>query len=335
MKLLHRLNYLIARVGRRAVRDQKLNNFTSQLKPTKVPGISGSMISVAVGRDHTVLVTTDGVWVWGSNQFGQCGFTLDEHDRLSISTSKNTNTAFRSKYHNHSHTRSTDSDTQAVSSTSTSTLSTPRKLLSGALRKPPSPGLIGCAASKIHSCVFSPTTLFVFGLNQGQLGIPISSGSTGEVETVQPRVVSMLPHGMEIKQVSCCENATGVLGRGGEVWVLMGGGAWRLQYVSSICVSNVSKILSRIRDLTYALGYVDFRFTAPPHPPSTLTPLLTPTPIPTPTPPSLSSLLVPFPLPPPLPLPHPPRRQENSCLARCPTGVKCLCGRFPLRRQGL
>lgn len=103
----------------------------TQFLPKPVLGINDSVNSVALGQDHTIVVTKTGaVWTWGSNHHGQLGYSLDpalQKDNV-----------------------------QKV----------PRKVIS-TIKKI---DIIGVAASNIHSICFSKDELFTWGLNRGQLG---------------------------------------------------------------------------------------------------------------------------------------------------------------------
>jgi inhibitor of Bruton tyrosine kinase len=103
----------------------------TQFLPKPVYGISDPVASVALGQDHTIVVTTTGaVYTWGSNQHGQLGYALD----LSINKD----------------------NVQKV----------PRKIISALKRI----DILGVAASSHHSVCFSDEDLYTWGLNRGQLG---------------------------------------------------------------------------------------------------------------------------------------------------------------------
>ncbi|CAO3624734.1 unnamed protein product [Cunninghamella blakesleeana] len=101
-----------------------------QLAPTPIDWPE-KFLSVALGRDHTIALTTNGnVITFGSNEYGQLGYDLeDRSDNLNQFT--------------------------------------PRKIQSQNLKRQP---FIGVAASKVHSIVYTSHELFSFGYNQGQLG---------------------------------------------------------------------------------------------------------------------------------------------------------------------
>jgi alpha-tubulin suppressor-like RCC1 family protein len=103
----------------------------TQFLPRPVLGINEPVKEVALGQDHTIVVTETGaVWTWGSNQHGQLGYLLDSAIQKD--------------------------NVQKV----------PRKVIS-TLKKIE---IIGVAASNIHSVCFSEDELYTWGLNRGQLG---------------------------------------------------------------------------------------------------------------------------------------------------------------------
>ncbi|KAG0342364.1 hypothetical protein BG000_005167 [Podila horticola] len=103
-----------------------------QLCPAPVIGIQGIVATTALGRDHTVLVTTRGeVFTMGNNKYGQLGHSLDlpknGQDPVQLSPKR---------------------VTLAIS-----------KLV-----------IKGAAASRWHTALHTENELFTFGFNYGQLG---------------------------------------------------------------------------------------------------------------------------------------------------------------------
>ncbi|KAJ3195593.1 hypothetical protein HDU67_004329, partial [Dinochytrium kinnereticum] len=108
-----------------------LGHENTVVKPALVQGISGHIVSIALGPDHSVAISVEGVvWTWGSNKFGQLGFTTDLKNGELM----------------------------------------PRlapEEVDGPLKKI---RIIGGTASKYHTAVFSDTGLiFTWGYNAGQL----------------------------------------------------------------------------------------------------------------------------------------------------------------------
>ncbi|KAI1315854.1 hypothetical protein EDD11_000289 [Mortierella claussenii] len=103
-----------------------------QLSPAPVSGISGSVEFTALGRDHTVFVTSKGeVYTLGNNKYGQLGYALeipkDGQDPIQYSPKKVVLTIAKLK-------------------------------------------IVGAAASRWHTVVHTDEELFTFGFNYGQLG---------------------------------------------------------------------------------------------------------------------------------------------------------------------
>ncbi|CAO3607959.1 unnamed protein product [Cunninghamella echinulata] len=89
------------------------------------------ILSVALGRDHSIALTTNGnIITFGSNEYGQLGYDLEDRNNQ------------LNQY-------------------------TPRKIQAQNLKRQP---FIGVAASKVHSVAYTSNELFSFGYNQGQLG---------------------------------------------------------------------------------------------------------------------------------------------------------------------
>ncbi|KAF7722410.1 hypothetical protein EC973_003149 [Apophysomyces ossiformis] len=146
----------------------------AQLTLVPVPW-SERIIAVALGRDHTVAVTESGsVITFGSNKFGQLGYEIE---------------------------RPTDDPVQF----------SPRRVQAPALKKQQ---IIGAAASRIHSVVYTLTDIFTFGRNEGQLGYHHSGD---DIHQVTPRKVAFPT---EILQVVAIESATVVLLKSYDVLVL-------------------------------------------------------------------------------------------------------------------
>ncbi|TPX30551.1 hypothetical protein SeMB42_g07903, partial [Synchytrium endobioticum] len=158
-----------------------LCNEETQLRPTLVKGIEGEVQQVAVGEDHTVVITTSGrVFAFGSNRYGQLGYPTDEvvHEGNGFVGSKN-----------------------------------PQEVV-GALKKIV---VMGIAAAKFHTAAFSQQgLLYTWGMNIGQLGHPAQPGAS--LINPLPRKVTSLPQ-MDIVQIAVTNNATAVLNKAHEVYV--------------------------------------------------------------------------------------------------------------------
>ncbi|KAA8897612.1 hypothetical protein FN846DRAFT_783230 [Sphaerosporella brunnea] len=180
------------RGGRLGFGDEQNVQFT--FRPLVPPLLPKKKVErVALGQDHTVVVLRGGeVWTWGSNQHGQLGYTLPQKSPK-------------------------DEPLQ----------STPRQVV-GLLRKEP---IIGCAASRVHTAVFTAESLFTFGRNDGQLGILDSSDARAvEIQTSPRKVAANFLNGSKFKEVVAIDKATAVLLENHEVWILAAYGYWRITF---------------------------------------------------------------------------------------------------------
>lgn len=137
---------------------------------------------VALGQDHTLALSDAGeIASWGSNFFGQLGYALPSSG--------------------------------LKDSTPVQTL--PRQIY-GVLKRET---LCGIAASRIHSVAFTTTSLYVWGKNDGQLGIVDADARSLDCQLV-PRKVGASLFRSTIKTVSVSERATVCLLASCECWVL-------------------------------------------------------------------------------------------------------------------
>ncbi|KAG0370346.1 hypothetical protein BGZ54_006813 [Gamsiella multidivaricata] len=103
-----------------------------QMRPAPISGISGNIVFTALGRDHTVLITSKGeVYTLGNNKYGQLGYTLD--------IPKNGQDPIQDS---------------------------PKRVALNIAKLP----IVGAAASKWHTVVHTGSEMFTFGFNYGQLG---------------------------------------------------------------------------------------------------------------------------------------------------------------------
>ncbi|KAL1923010.1 uncharacterized protein VTP21DRAFT_9386 [Calcarisporiella thermophila] len=110
----------------------------TQLTLKRVAGLNAQVKTVALGRDHTVVVTAKGdVYTFGSNRHGQLGYVVD------------------------------------VAENEEPLQQSPRKVIA-TLKKEI---ILGAAASRVHTVVHTETDMYSFGLHQGQLGYPKNTHS--------------------------------------------------------------------------------------------------------------------------------------------------------------
>ncbi|KAJ3388631.1 hypothetical protein HDU84_009637 [Entophlyctis sp. JEL0112] len=150
---------------------------------------------IAAGPDHTIIVFKTGqVFSCGCNKWGQLGYATDM-----------------------------TGDTMQASLLL-------KEVSCGALKKVK---VVGAAASKYHSAVFSNTgLLFVWGWNVGQMGVQ------GPPTQLTPRKVTSIPY-CGIVEISATNNATAILTNRGEIFVLANHDIKRISIES-----NVVKIIS-------------------------------------------------------------------------------------------
>lgn len=138
------------------------------------------VIRVALGTDHTLVVTSKGyLYSWGGNRFAQLGYVIDDGSEAA-GTPSTTNTPASGNF-----------------STSTSTEQavvqpTPRRIL-GTLKKE---DIIGCAASRLSSACWTAEKggLWTWGTNMGHLGYD-KAMTQGGVQ-IAPRKVTGISQGL-------------------------------------------------------------------------------------------------------------------------------------------
>ncbi|KAI9344772.1 hypothetical protein BD770DRAFT_414187 [Pilaira anomala] len=138
------------------------------------------IVSMALGRDHTIAITASGsVLTFGLNKFGQLGYDDPTTDPLLL------------------HNNNPPTPMQLV----------PKKIQAQSLKKQP---ILGAAASRIHSVVYTATDLFTFGYNQGQLGY-YQPDQNKPCQTSPRKVSSIMIMSRKILQVVANDHATVIL----------------------------------------------------------------------------------------------------------------------------
>ena len=139
------------------------------------------IVSIGLGQNHTIAVSSEGeVYSWGSNAFGQLGYVLP------INNPK---------------------DNEPVQLL-------PRQIF-GPLKREIA---LGAASSRTHSVVYTSTSLYTFGKNEGQLGLVDSDARSLETQTT-PRKVAASLFSSPIRMVSAIDKATICLLENRDVWV--------------------------------------------------------------------------------------------------------------------
>ena len=139
------------------------------------------IVSIGLGQNHTIAVSSEGeVYSWGSNVFGQLGYALPTTN---------------------------PKDNEPVQLL-------PRQIF-GPLKREI---VLGAAASRTHSVVYTRTSLYTFGKNDGQLGLVDSDARSLETQTT-PRKVAASLFPSPIRMVSAIDKATICLLENRDVWV--------------------------------------------------------------------------------------------------------------------
>lgn len=176
------------------------------------------VVAIALGLNHSLALTSEGeISSWGSNAFGQLGYTLP-----------------KSKY-------GEDVPVQSV----------PRQIY-GPLKREL---VCGIAASRVHSVSFTSTTLYTFGKNEGQLGIVDADARSLQCQTV-PRKVAASLFKCSIRSVSAIERATVCLLENHEVWVFANFGYARLRFVGEAISDKMNERIFRHAEMGYFSGVV-------------------------------------------------------------------------------
>lgn len=155
-------------------------------------GLSGKkVVHVALGQNHTVAISSEGeIFTWGSNGFGQLGYTPN---------------------------------TSAVNEEPTQLF--PRQVF-GSLKREI---VVGATASSIHTVVHTTSSLFTFGKNEGQLGLFDSDARSLAVQST-PRKVAASLFSSSITSVSAIDKATVCLLENHDVWVFSNYGYTRIAF---------------------------------------------------------------------------------------------------------
>ena len=159
----------VGRGGRLGLGDE---NTRFHFTPVQGPLLDKQVVSVALGQNHTLAITTGGeLWTWGLNTFSQLGYVLPpplKADEEPMSTS-------------------------------------PRQVF-GPLKKEV---VLGIAASSIHSVAHTGSSLYCWGKNAGQLALMDADSRSLEVQQIPRKVAaSLLSTHSSIVMVSAIEKAT-------------------------------------------------------------------------------------------------------------------------------
>jgi len=181
---------------------------------------------VVAAPDHTVLVTTNGaVYTLGLNRMAPLGYVVEE-GLGTVASSSGTH---------RSHVPTSAGTSIGLHGVELDVQVTPRRVL-GPLKKE---CVLGAAASRLHTAVFTADGLYTWGTNNGQLGYDRHSAPV----QVQPRRVTLIT--APIRQVVASDFATACLLESSDVVVLHGDAHFRVTFPSP--QSNVDPSLFRPR----------------------------------------------------------------------------------------
>ncbi|KAL8825414.1 MAG: hypothetical protein Q9191_004433 [Dirinaria sp. TL-2023a] len=156
-------------------------------------GLMGKKVNqVGLGQNHTIAISSHGeAFTWGINAFGQLGYA-----------------SATPRFPN-------EEPVQLL----------PRQIF-GSLKREV---VIGAAASRIHSVVYTPNSLFTFGKNEGQLGL-VDSDARSLIVQGTPRKVAAALFASPITAVSAIDTATVCLLENHDVWVFANYGYTKMAF---------------------------------------------------------------------------------------------------------
>ena len=166
--------------------------------------------AIALGQNHTIAITSQGeTFVWGSNAYGQLGFAPNAPQHKE------------------------EESMQPF----------PRRLF-GQLKRE---HVVGAAVSRIHSAVYTASTLYTFGKNEGQMGL-IDSNARSLPTQSTPRRVGASFSNSPIKSVTATDQATICLLEDYEVVVFANYGYTRNVLSPASLLNTYNSDLSRRAD---------------------------------------------------------------------------------------
>lgn len=167
--------------------------------------------AVVAAQDHTVLITMQGaVYTFGANRMAQLGYTLEE----GLGTTASSSGTIRSQG------VSSQGTTISALGTELDIQVSPRRVL-GPLKREV---VLGAAASRLHTVVFTSDAVYTWGTNNGQLGYDRHSAPV----QVQPRRVTSIT--APVRQVAATEFATACLLASWDVVVLHGDAYFKITF---------------------------------------------------------------------------------------------------------
>ena len=202
--------------GRLGLGDHQLTQFT--YKHVSIGDKPYSVSKVALGLDHTVVVLRNGeVWTWGLNKHGQLGYATGKTSLagcLGIGSAGHGQANNRKGGQGHSGLE----EAELIQST-------PRRVVDNIKRE----NIIGCSVSCIHTVLHTYDTLYVFGKNEGQLGI-LEASDLSTPAWIPKKVVTGFLTGHSIRLVAATDKSTAVMLETHDVWLFASHGYTRVVF---------------------------------------------------------------------------------------------------------
>lgn len=162
--------------------------------------------SIAVGPDHTCILTSNGeVYSFGCNRFYQLGYTLENGQGIVSSTGSARGTGGAA-------TATFGAASNNIPNSELDVQITPRKVV-GQLKREQ---VLGIAAGKLHSAAFTANALYTWGTNTGQLGYDRAATPV----QLTPRRVTSVTSNQRIQMIAVTDFATACLFANGDVLLL-------------------------------------------------------------------------------------------------------------------
>ncbi|KAF8429769.1 hypothetical protein EV426DRAFT_668469 [Tirmania nivea] len=200
--------------GRLGLGEDQLTQFT--YKHVSIGDKPYSVSKVALGLDHTVVVLRNGeVWTWGLSKHGQLGYATG---KTALAGGSGTGNAGYGQPKN-------KKPGQGYSGLEEAEIiqSTPRRVVDNIKRE----NIIGCAASRLHTVLHTYNTLYVFGKNEGQLGI-LEASDLSTPAWVPKKVVAGFLADHTIHLVAATDKSTLVMLETHDVWLFASHGYTRV-----------------------------------------------------------------------------------------------------------
>ena len=207
--------------GRLGLGDEQLTQFT--YKNVSIGDKQYAVTKVALGLDHTVVILRNGeAWTWGGNKYGQLGYITG---KATLGGGSNSGGMKSKKIGQWQFTLDESDHIQ----------STPRQVINNIKKEV----IVGCAASRIHTVLHTHESVYVFGKNEGQLGIIDSNeANTLSSQPIPRKIAAGFLAEHSILTVAATEKTTVVMLETHDVWVFANYGYTRIVFPVQRFYSN-------------------------------------------------------------------------------------------------